>query len=776
MGATADTSTAPGIDTTTPKSPLHEPFVIAVRELCEFAAKTGDLDLRFTPSPTAQEGIAGHKTVAARRGASHRSEVWLTGRHENLLVKGRADGFDESERLLEEVKTFRGDLAKMPSNKRALHWAQAKVYAWLLCEKLQLSTLRVRLVYFDISSEQETALEETHSANELKQEFQALCSRFTAWAQQELKHRARRDVGLTGLAFMHRDFRTGQRALAENTFKAIKRGRCLMAQADTGIGKTVGTIFPALKSMPLEKLDKVFFLTAKASGQVAPLEAVSQLFASTPAPYLRTLQLVARDKACERPDSACHGESCDLARGFYDRLPIARQKIVDGGTFGGEQVRAVALAHDVCPYYLTQELVRWADMVVADYNYYFDNSALLFAMTAANEWRVAVLVDEAHNLVERGRSMYTKELSRSSLRAAAAVAPRALAKPIRKLGRAWSQVTKPQVEPYAASEAVPPKLTTALNEVVAAIGDELAQTPDGFNGPVLDLYFDALQFTRLAETFDVHSLFDVSVSTDARDSSICIRNVVPAPFLAPRFAAARATVLFSATLSPQRYYANTLGLPADSAWLVTDPPFSASQLAVHIVDNISTRYPDRERSLAPIANLIGGQFRRTPGNYIAFFSSYEYLERVADVVASKYPHIETWRQTRRMSEKDKEQFLARFAPDECGVGFAVLGGSFSEGVDLPGERLVGAFVATLGLPQFNAVNEQLRRKLQAAFGAGYDYAYLFPGVRKVVQAAGRVVRTTTDVGTVHLIDDRFGRPEVQGLLPRWWALPGALSA
>ena len=750
----------------------QSPFVIAVRELCEFAAKSGDLDLRFTPSPTAQEGMAGHKTVASRRGESHRAEVWLTGHHDNLLVQGRADGFDERERLLEEVKTFRGDLTKMPANKRGLHWAQAKVYAWLACQTFELPKLRVRLVYLDIASGHETIFEETLEAKELQQEFQSLCSRFTAWAQQELAHRANRDLALTNLTFLHSEFRTGQRTLAESTFKAIKHGRCLMAQADTGIGKTVGTLFPALKAMPAEGLDKVFFLTAKSSGQLAPLQAVPDLLASAPDARLRTLQLVARDQVCERPDKACHGESCDLAKGFYDRLPGARQKVIDTGSFERVQVRAIALEHAICPYFLSQELVRWADVVVADYNYYFGSSALLFALTATNDWRVTVLVDEAHNLVERGRSMYTADLSRGSMRAAAAVAPSTLAKPMGKLARAWSQVTKPQAEAYAVADAVPPKLTAALTELVEFIGDELAERPDSLEGPVLDLYFDALRFTRLAESFGAHSLFDISVSTDRRESRLCIRNIVPAPFLAPRFSASRASVLFSATLSPPRYYTDTLGLPADAAWLATEAPFSSSQLRIHVVDSISTRYSDRQRSLAPIARLIEDQLASVPGNYIAFFSSFEYLEHVADELAITCPRLNAWRQTRRMSPESREEFLARFVPGHCGVGFAVLGGSFSEGVDLPGERLVGAFVATLGLPQLNSVNEQMRRRLQSAFGAGYDYAYLFPGIRKVVQAAGRVVRTPTDVGTVYLIDDRFNRPEVRRLLPAWWSVPG----
>ena len=540
--------------------------------------------------------------------------------------------------------------------------------------------------------------------------------------------------------------------------------------------------------MPAQ-LDKIFFLTAKASGQLAPMAAIEKLAGTMSAP-LRTLQLVARDKACERPGRACHGESCDLARGFYDRLPAARQEAVDADRFTNDDVRAVARTHAVCPYYLAQELARWADVVVADVNYYFDGSALLHALTVENAWHVAVLVDEAHNLVERGRSMYTTSLNRNTLRAAAAVAPPALGRPLRRLGRAWGQITKAQREPYAAFDAVPPTLTTAVREVSAAIGDALAQAQAqahplaSMGGPVLDLYFETVQFTRLAESFGGHSVFDVSVAREtagarrgrpngSRESSLCIRNVVPAPFLATHRASARATVLFSATLSPHRFYADTLGLPSDHAWLETDAPFSAAQLDVRVVADISTRYLHRQRSLEPIARLIAAQLERQPGNYIAFFSSHEYLEQVADAVARLCPRVDTWRQSRRMSDAEELSFLEKFAPGTCGVGFTVLGGSFAEGVDLPGERLIGAFVATLGLPQFNPVNEQMRKTLQATFGAGYDYAYLFPGIRKVVQAAGRVVRTTTDRGIIHLIDDRFARPEVRRLLPAWWALPAA---
>jgi DNA excision repair protein ERCC-2 len=249
-----------------------------------------------------------------------------------------------------------------------------------------------------------------------------------------------------------------------------------------------------------------------------------------------------------------------------------------------------------------------------------------------------------------------------------------------------------------------------------------------------------------------------------------IQNLIPAPFLKPRFAAARTVTLFSATLNPPRYHMDMLGLPADTAWIDVESPFRPEQLEVQVVSTISTRYPDRQRSAAPIARLIADQFAAQAGNYLAFFSSFDYLEMVAAEFRRCHPGIPMWTQSRGMDEGARNDFLARFAPGGAGVGFAVLGGSFGEGIDLRGDRLVGAFVATLGLPQVNPRNEQLKECLEAVFGAGYDYTYLYPGIQKVVQAAGRVIRTQEDQGIVYLIDDRFARPAVRGLLPSWWRI------
>lgn len=750
-------------------------YTVAVRALCEFAAKQGDLDLRFTPSPTSQQGISGHRTVAASRSASYRSEVHLSGEYGHLIVRGRADGYDPDRQLLEEVKTFVGDLERMPANHRHLHWAQAKVYGALACRQFGLAELTVSLVYFDIGSQlQAPPLSQRCTAVELQGFFEALCERFVAWADAELAHRERRDAVLAALQFPHAEFRAGQRDLAKAVFNAARLGRCLLAQAPTGIGKTIATLFPMLKACPVQEVDKVFFLTAKGSGRALALTALQTIRQSEPAMPLRVIELVAREKCCEHPDKVCHGDSCPLANGFYDRLGAARAAAVSAGMLTRKALREIGLAHAVCPYYLGQEVARWCDVIVGDYNHFFDGAAMLHGLTLANAWRVGVLVDEAHNLVDRARAMYSASLRSAQLRQVRASAPAALKRPIDRLRRSWAQLSKAVPEAYTLLDEPPRAFVSALQDLLGALSEHLANSPAGVASVLLQFYFDALHFGRLLESFGTHSIFDITREPDASADvrkpgpTVCVRNVLPAPFLRPRFAAARSTVLFSATLAPWHFYCDTLGLPDDTGWLEVAAPFSAAQLSVQVWRGISTRYRDRGRSLAPIARLIAAQYWQVPGNYIAFFSSFDYLEQVSGEFAARYPHIATWQQRRRMEEAERDAFVARFAVGGRGVGFAVLGGSFAEGIDLVGERLVGAFIATLGLPQFNAVNEELRRRLDVEFGAGHDYVYLFPGIRKVVQAAGRVIRTPSDQGVVHLIDDRFARPEVQRLLPRWW--------
>jgi DNA excision repair protein ERCC-2 len=746
------------------------PHTVAVRVLCAFAAKTGDLDLRFTPSPSAQDGIAGHATVTARRGAGYQRELALSARCGDLRVQGRADGFDPATPRLEEIKTHRGDAALIPDNHRALHWAQARVYGWMLCEQQGLERIELALVYFNIDTGRETVLPVWHSATELKAFFESLCARYAGWARAEQAQRGARDAALQSLAFPFDGFRPGQREMAAAVYRAHGAGRHLLAQAPTGIGKTMATLFAALRAAPAQGTDKLLYLTAKTPGRQLALHALQRLQAKP----LRVLELVARDKACEHPDKACHGDACPLARGFYDRLPQAREAAAEAGWLDKAALRGIALQHGVCPYYLGQDLLRWSDVIVGDINHFFDLSAGAWSLTVNDGLRVGLLVDEAHNLVERARLMYSAELHPARFQALRKTAPAALRKPMDRLHRQWATLARAQTQDHTVLPGLPGAFVDALQRHGAELSDHLAHAPQAQDERLQAWLFEVLHFLRVAEVFGDHSLADLTRPTHAmgrtRHPVLNIRNLDPGPLLRPRWQAAHSATLFSATLSPMDYVSDLLGLPEDTARLDVPSPFDAAQLQVRVAPHISTRYGDRADSLDRLVDVVATQYAARPGNYLAFFSSFDYLQQALQRLQALHPALPVWAQARGMSEAEREAFVARFTEDGQGIGFAVLGGAFGEGIDLPGPRLIGAFIATLGLPQVNPVNERLRARLQARFGQGYDYAYLFPGLQKVVQAAGRVIRGPMDRGTVWLLDDRYGRAEVRRLLPAWWGL------
>jgi Rad3-related DNA helicase len=395
-------------------------------------------------------------------------------------------------------------------------------------------------------------------------------------------------------------------------------------------------------------------------------------------------------------------------------------------------------------------------------------------MTIGDDLRVGVLADEAHNLVERARAMYSGQLDQAAVRGLRSTAPAGVRPAFDKLNRSWATLRKAQQREDGTLDAVPASFLTALKNASTTLETHFAEAaPGSADGPLQQFYFDALAFQRLAESFGTHSVIELAEQGAAFSkpaTTVRIQNLIPASFLRPRFAAARTVTLFSATLSPPRYFLDMLGLPETTARIDVESPFDASQLEVQVVRRISTRYADRGRSAEPIARLIADRYAAQAGNYLAFFSSFDYLDLVAGEFQRRYPEVPVWTQVRGMDEASRHAFLARFQPGGAGVGFAVLGGSFGEGIDLRGDRLVGAFVATLGLPQVNPRNEQLKARLEDVFGSGYDYTYLVPGIQKVVQAAGRVIRTQEDRGIVYLIDDRFARPAVRELLPAWWRL------
>ena len=744
---------------------------VAVRTLCEFAARHGDLDFRYTPAPSSEEGIAGHQAIQAKRGYGYKSEYSLTGKVLGMQLSGRADGYHPHKNRLEEIKTHRGDVSRIRPHQRALHRAQLRAYGALLCRQENRKNVELALVYYDTGRDKETVLTETATAGELWQELETLCGLYKAWAEQEEHHRELRDALLAKLRFPFPDFRPRQRQLAETVYKNSVKTGTLLLEAPTGLGKTLGTLFPALMAMPAAKQDRLYYLTCRNTARQLALDAVDKLRHAQdelqPWP-LRTLELVSKDDACEHPDKACHGESCPLAKGFFDRLPDARAEAVQSKEpLNQENLAKIAADHDICPYFLAQEMARWCDLIIGDVNRLFDQSALLHGLIRQNNWQASVLVDEAHNLVDRARGMYSVQLEQQRLLKLKKTAPKPVKAALDRTARAWQALIRDhgeQAQPVFLA-TLPAQLLGALQALVSVITDYLADNPPDL--ALQEVLFEIVAFMKLADSFGDHSLCEFQRSGRGR-ARLTIQNLIPADFLTERFKAAHSVLLFSATLSPGVYYRDLLGLPEDARFTSLPSPFSAGQLKVEFTPGISTRQVHREASLQPVAELIAKQYRTRPGHYLAFFSSFKYAKEVSDALAKQAPDIPQRSQQPGMSAEQRRQFLADFRKPEGSIAFAVLGGVFSEGIDLPGDQLIGAFVATLGLPPFDAWHEILKDRLQQRFGEGYNYTYLIPGLQKVAQAAGRVIRTPEDRGVIWLIDDRFLKRPVRGLLPTWW--------
>lgn len=749
---------------------------VSVKTLVEFAAKSGSLDRRFTPGPTALEGIEGHKRVVARRSADYQPEISLSIHYKDLLIRGRADGYQPAAHCIEEIKTFYGDVEKIPANHRALHWAQAKMYGWMLCQQQDVSEITLALIYFHLGEQKEYRFEETFSATELQHYGEQLAEIYRLWQLRINKRLGKLADWIDHLAFPHGEFRPTQRKMAEAVYKAAAGGRVLLAQAPTGTGKTLAGLFPAIKSFNKTAVDKIFYLTAKTPGKQLALENIQLIASDASAGPLRTLELTAKEKSCLEPDTRCAGDSCIYALNFYDKLPAARAAAYELPLLDKSSLADLAHEHQICPFYLSMEMSRWVDVVVADFNYFFDANALLAGLTKQFGWHPYLLVDESHNLLERGRQMYSAALNRGDLLNAKRHAPKVIKKSLTQVNRLWLDLLKTlesSAEKLTLLQSPPEKLSLALTGFINQYLEILQQQPDHplQQTPVQEFFFDALNYQAIQELVDDDYCIDMH-SENSKNEVLTLRNLVPARLLAQRLTLAHCACFFSATLQPAFYYRELLGLPENSVYTQVDSPFHADQLVVRISHNLSTRYRDRSAAIAPICDIVKQQLITESGNYLIFLPSYEFLQQLEPELVSELQgmDIQILTQSRRMGEKDRDDFIKQFSQKNNLLGLAVLGGAFSEGIDLPGDALKGAFIATLGLPQFNRINEQMRQYLQSRYQQGYNFTYLYPGLQKVVQAAGRVIRTKNDKGYLWLLDDRFAQPEVKRLLPDWWKI------
>ena len=598
-----------------------------------------------------------------------------------------------------------------------------------------------------------------------------------------------------------------------------KGGARLFCQAPTGIGKTMSALFPALKAMGEGHGEKLFYLTARNTTQAAAEDALARLRASAPELALRSVTLTAKEKACLCRDAegrpACLPELCPYANGYYDRLKTALSALLDGGSgcFDRTVLAETGRKFSVCPFELGLDLSEWCDVVIGDYNYLFDPVVRLRRFfDASGDW--LFLIDEAHNLPDRARAMYSASFSKASLteakrslgpgksalktalrkadkaflearRAVAELAPRhgtlpaeaapAEAKQTSLLDAPEAETAFALPEPLFAEDGtvffreLPAGLLKPLQALTAPLQDWLEQHPDAeAHTALLDLYFKVQDILRAAERYDEHFTAQLTAYGSALDLHILCLD--PAPFVDASLSGGRAAALFSATLTPPGYYRNVLGCP-DARAVALESPFPPQHLGLYCLPSISTRYRDREASIRPLSDALAAMAKGKVGNYLAFFPSYAYLRQVYEDFTARYPDIPTLAQESGLDDAGRAAFLARFAPhpEKTLLGFGVLGGIFGEGVDLAGDRLIGCAIVGVGLPQVNPRQEMLRRYYDAApGGTGFDYAYRCPGMNKVLQAAGRVLRTSEDKGVVLLLDDRFARSEYTRLFPRHW--------
>lgn len=749
---------------------------LSVRGLVEFVLRGGSIDSRFSGFDRAAQGSRIHRKLQKAAGGNYQAEVTLkASRTVDGLVyalEGRADGvIDTPDGLVvDEIKTTAAPAERITEDFNPLHWAQAKCYAAFLCEQRGLAGATVQLTYYQIDTDEILRFRRSFTAAELESFLLDTLRMYTKWARLRTDWQRERNASLQALTFPFAAYRDGQYRLAGATYKTIEAGGRLFACAPTGIGKTISTLFPACKAMGEGMGERIFYLTAKTITRAAAENALHLLRAQ--GMRLKSVTLTAKDKACLLEERACTPEHCTYADGYYDRVNDALYDFLQTrDTFTRDEIAAYATQRRLCPFEFALDLTLFCDCVVCDYNYLFDPVVYLKRFFEEGGDFV-FLIDEAHNLVSRAREMYSAALDKSAFYEV----KKALGKGSRKLTTALTKINAAFIELRHTLEDGEPPITEKADDNFArllmqfsAAAEEWLEEhrEDARHAQMLQLYFDVRFYLRIFELYDEHFATLRSVRGSAvRTELLCLD---AAPFLDASMSKGRASVLFSATLLPADYFIATLGGGEQAKRTLLTSPFDASRLCLLTADTVSTKYADRADTLDAVCDLIETAVSAHRGNYIAFFPSYAYLRDAADRFAQRYPARDIVLQDSHMNEAAREDFLNRFEAQSERLCFCVLGGIFAEGVDLTGDRLVGTIIVGVGLPQVNPVQDALRDYYDNARGAGFDYAYRYPGMNKVLQAAGRVIRTEHDRGVALLIDTRYRQTGYRALFPPHWA-------
>lgn len=791
---------------------------VQVRELVEFALRRGDLgaETRFVGADRAMAGIRGHQKIQRSRPAGYQTELPVEHLIEadefTLQIRGRIDGLltTSQEVLLEEIKTVQGTWDGVPN---PLHWAQAKCYGFIYARSHALDNLVIQLSYLELETGEVTELRCSFSFAELSDFFATTTAIYLEWLRDRHRWCLERDQSIRALAFPFPAYRPGQRDLAVAAYRVLAGGGRLFLAAPTGIGKTISVLFPAIKALGEGRLERIFYLTARTVGRAIAEKALADLRRS--GLKVRTVTLTAKEKVCVLAGQPCDPQTCPLALGYYDRVKPAIRDALGREEITRSALEAVAGKHQVCPFELALDVSVWADAVICDYNYVFDPKVYLRRHFGEGGGANGFLVDEAHNLVDRAREMFSADLDSQEIfevsRAIKRAAPRC-AKALARLNsetRRLGGPTAAHVEPadgsdlsveldlfpgqaaVASAPGFPPngqKLLVARDEKSATRTSRempnrllellepalveaetwLAKNQSaGFREELLELYFRLHSFRRTAELYDERYVTIIENASSVRVRLFCLD---PSFLLRQALTRGKAAIFFSATLTPIDYYRAVLGGTPEDPVLQLRSPFPPENLPVFIHDQIETRFKARAESSKAVVEAIGTLVLGRHGNYLIYFPSYQYLNSVLQEFLAWYPLVPILVQRPGMTELEREAFLAAFsvAHGQTLAGFAVLGGIFGEGIDLVGERLIGAVIVGVGLPQLCVERDLVRDYFQQQNAAGFDYAYTFPGMNRVLQAVGRVIRSETDRGVVLLIDARFNEPRYRRLFPAWW--------
>ncbi|OJG75784.1 helicase [Enterococcus quebecensis] len=749
----------------------------------EFILRRGSIDTRHTSEHTALEGAKIHRKLQKVAGEEYKKEIKLAIdielNQQNYIIEGRADGIfiDENKRtVIDEIKTSEPAFSELLEEQLDMYWYQVMCYGHIYCQQENLEKITLQLTYYQTTTNEITRQQKEFTREELKDFFNDLTQKYEQWLIFKANWRITRNQSLKQLTFPYGDFRAGQRELATAVYKTILSDQKLFVEAPTGTGKTISTLFPTLKAIGEEQAERIFYLTAKTITRQVAEDAVEAMKRKNL--ELKSVTLTAKDKICFLTERNCTPEACIFANGYYDRLNEGLWDLLNNeNQFTREVIESYARKHTLCPFELSLDVSLWCDLVICDYNYLFDPVVYLrrFFDEQTEEKENIFLVDEVHNLVNRSREMYSAVLSKNKLIVLKEVLDKKQKKLIQGIDKVEEELDKIKLvcdeeerEFIQQSEPLD-SLVKSVYSLSEKIKEWLPENQDFTElNQVLSVYFDLLNYTKISEGYDTHYCTYVNCQNyDIVVKQFCID---PSFLLQQKLEKGKASILFSASLTPLDYYQEILGGGVQSLRYRIPSPFPKENQLLVIENYIQTTYKERESSYGKIVESLTNMVQHKKGNYFVFFPSYSYMDIVYDLFRHKNPVIKTKIQETSMNEAEREAFLAEFIsePKETLVGFCVLGGIFSEGIDLKGTRLIGTAIVGVGLPQINHEQELIKDYYDQKKNQGFQFAYQIPGMNKVLQAAGRVIRDTDDKGIVLLLDQRFTTNAVQRFFPAHW--------